>query len=190
MKQFHRWIQILGITLILASLGLAAASRLYAHKTQAESAAVAKRMEQILTVRTTGVSVGSGPMPVMELSGRDYACLLEVPELGVSLPVCNDWQERSTAGNPCRYWGSAYDGSLIIGGGEMAQLDFCGLLDLGDRIVITDMRGQEYVYFVTSILRADSLTFQRLREGEEPLTIFTRDGLSNRKIVVRCSNTS
>ena len=186
MKRLGQWIQILGFTLILASLALLAGSRFHEAKAQEDCADVSARMEKILAVRTPGAESGAGAMPVLELSGRDYVCMMEVPGFGVSLPVCDDWSDRSEVANPCRYWGSCYDGSLIIGGGRMAQLEFCAQLDLGDRIVVTDMRGQEFTYFVTGISRTESLTFDRLREGEHPLSIFTRDGYSNRYILVRC----
>ena len=60
------------------------------------------------------------------------------------------------------------------------------MLDLGDLIVITDLQGREFVYKVDSILRRDDLTFDKLREGEYPLTIFTSDGSSGRSVVVHC----
>ena len=185
MRRCVRWLQAVGMILILASLLLLAGAKIQEANARKESKAVAERMTQLLALRGCAVWTDA-PMPVMEVDGRDYVCLLEVPGLAVTLPVCDDWEVRHQVGNPCRYWGSCYNGSLIIGGGRMAQMEFCGRLDLGDRILVTDLQGREFPYRVTSILRADELTFQRLKEGEEPLTLFARDGSSRRHIIVKC----
>ena len=188
MKNILRWLRVAGMILILLSLGLVLGSRLIETRAQQASAAVASRMEELLAVRTSGTpGVGTGPaMPALELDGRDYAAFLEVPGLGVALPVCDSWEDRTWVGNPCRYWGSCYDGSLIIGGGRMGQMEFCARLDLGDRVTVTDLQGRMFTYTVSSILRAEKLTFRRLREGEKPLTMFARDGSSGRYIIVGC----
>ena len=181
----RKFLQTLGLLLILASLGLLLGFRFCETRAQEESAAAADHLTEMLQIRTRGYT-GEGPMPTLELMGRDYVCLLEIPGMNVTLPVCDDWDQRTRAGNPCRYWGSAYEDTLILGGGAMAQLDFCARLDLDDRVVVTDLQGREYIYEVKSILRRDDLTYEKLREGEYPLTIFTRDGSSSRSIVVHC----
>ena len=185
MRKGARFLQVLGVLLILASLGLLAWLKVSDVRAQQDTAAVTERMTQLLEVRSSGI-LSEGPMPTLELNGRDYAALLEVPGMNVTLPVCDDWESRNEVANPCRYWGSVYEGNLILGGGRMAQLAFCAQLDLDDRIVITDLQGREFVYEVKSILRRDDITFDKLREGEYPLTIFTHDGSSNRSIVVHC----
>lgn len=190
MKHVFRWLYAAGVALVIVSLVLLAGGRIYEARIQHDSAAAAARMEELLAVRSAGIQSGSSAMPTLELSGRDYAALLEAPGFGITLPVSDDWEDRLRVGNPCRYWGSCNDGSLIIGGSPMAQLDFCARLDLGDRILITDMQGREFTYFVTRILRAEKVTFDRLREGEEPLTIFTRDGYSSRYIIVKCGSSA
>ena len=161
----RKFLQAFGILLILASLGLLIGFRFYETRAQEESAAAADRLTELLRIRTTGVT-GEGPMPTLELMGWDYVALLEIPGMDVTLPVCDDWDQRTRAGNPCRYWGSAYEDTLILGGGAMAQLDFCARLDLDDRVVVTDLQGREYIYEVKSILRRDDLTYEKLREGE------------------------
>ena len=185
MRRGARFIQILGVLMILASLGLLAGLKVGEARARQNTTAVTECMTQLLALRISGV-MGEGSMPALELNGRDYAALLEVPGLNMYLPVCDDWESRSEVANPCRYWGSVYEGNLILGGGRMAQLEFCAMLDLGDRIVITDLQGREFVYKVDSILRRDDVTFDKLREGEYPLTIFTSDGSSGRSIVVHC----
>ena len=185
MRRGSRFLQAAGILLILVSLGLILGTRIYEAQSRDDAAAVTARMEELLEPRTPGIQ-GEGPMPALELDGRDYVCLLEVPGMNVALPVCNDWELRNQVGNPCRYWGSVYESTLILGGSRLSQLDFCGRLDLGDEIVITDLQGRSFSFEVQSILRRDDASFEKLREGEYPLTIFTRDGFSNRSIVVHC----
>ena len=53
-------------------------------------------------------------MPIQEIEGNDYIGLLEIPSLGISLPVMSEWSYPKLKLAPCRYHGSAYTGSLTI----------------------------------------------------------------------------
>ena len=49
-------------------------------------------------------------MPVEEIEGNGYIGLLEIPALGLSLPVMSEWSYPNLKLAPCRYSGSAYTG--------------------------------------------------------------------------------
>ena len=53
-------------------------------------------------------------MPTQEIEGNDYIGVLEIPSLGLSLPVMSEWSYPRLKLAPCRYHGSAYTGSLTI----------------------------------------------------------------------------
>lgn len=50
-------------------------------------------------------------MPTQEIEGNDYIGVLEIPSLGLSLPVMSEWSYPRLKLAPCRYHGSAYTGS-------------------------------------------------------------------------------
>ena len=55
-------------------------------------------------------------MPVEEIEGNGYIGLLEIPVLGLSLPVMSEWSYPNLKLAPCRYSGSAYTGNFTIAG--------------------------------------------------------------------------
>ena len=105
----------------------------------------------------------------------------------MKLPIYSSWEDGSVAKYPCRFWGSAYDNSLIVGGSDRkGQFDFCSRLDLGDKIRITDMTGTEFSYEVVRIDRRKQADLQTFEEVDCDLTLFVRDSSTLNYIIVRC----
>ena len=55
-------------------------------------------------------------MPVLQADGKSYIGVLDIPALGLSLPVMSQWSYPNLKLAPCRYTGSAYSGNLILAG--------------------------------------------------------------------------
>lgn len=53
-------------------------------------------------------------MPIMTIDGQEYIGYLELPTLDLSLPVMSQWSYPRLRIAPCRYWGNAYDDTLVI----------------------------------------------------------------------------
>lgn len=150
---------------------------------------IATQMAAILPERSQGVVDASlqMPMPALELDGQDYVALLEVPAYGLTLPVTNQWNTDTLLSLPGRFWGSVYDGPLVIGGADdPRQFGFCATISHGTPIFITDMTGARFSYEVVRIDRADHAQSQWLMKPEYDLTIFCRDAYSLEYIAVRC----
>lgn len=182
------FLQKLGLALIILSLALLIGSEVTAKLNHRKTEKVAVQLETMFsTVRQGDPADYSDPaMPVLELEGRDYVALLQVPAFDISLPVADVWSSNLSAG-PCRFWGSAYDSTLVIGGSHREeQLDFCGRLDIGDKITVTDMAGTRFTYETVRIERSPHADSRRLLTGEWDLTLFARDGGSTDYILVRC----
>ena len=77
------------------------------------------------------------------------------------------------------------ENKILGGSSEAGQFDFCEKLDLGERIIVTDMQGTQFSCGVERIDRADALDYEALSEGNYPLTLFSRTGSGN-YIVIRC----
>lgn len=68
-------------------------------------------------------------MPTLEIDGQAYIGYLELPTLGLTLPVMSDWSYEKLRIAPCRYWGSVYGDSLVILAHNYAR-HFGGIKDL------------------------------------------------------------
>ena len=193
MKKLSNLFFLLGILLMAVSLSLLLFTQFRASRSEAVCAVTVRKIEDLMPQRTAGLSGGySNPeMPVLQIDGQDYVCLLEVPGYGITLPVANQWDRGDVFSHPCRFFGSAYDDSLIIGGADQpGQLDFMSRLDLGDSIRITDMTGAEFRYEVSRIDRASSADYDVLASQAYTLTLFVRSSHFHEYILVRCTATA
>lgn len=179
-----------GIALIVASLlaivVLQVRNHIGAKKTQTALA----QMEQLLPERSSGIPgvYPNANMPVLQIGGMDYVALLEIPALGISLPVADQWDPDKLFDSPARFSGSAYDHSLVIGGTDTSdQFAFCDKIGNGTRITVTDMTGSQFTYEVTSVDRAKKAESVWLQDPEYHLTLYCRDTYSMEYIAVRCS---
>ena len=58
----------------------------------------------------------SGPMPVVDVEGRSFIGTVQIPSLGLLLPIQDEWSSDNAKVSVCRYKGSAYDNDLIVCG--------------------------------------------------------------------------
>ena len=187
MKKFGKILFALGSLLIVLSLVLLVFMQANARKAEAENERIVQIMESILTDRRAGSAGETGPMPVLNLQGEDYVALLEIPAYGLKLPVGNVWDSGLAVSHPCRFDGSAYDGSLVIGGFDQAgQFDFFDRISDGAKVILTDMTGCTFTYEVARVDRADSAEAGILMQDEAALTLFVRDSRLLQYIIIRC----
>ena len=179
----------LGICLILASVSLVLIFQIRMHMGVQHSQKILSNMEQLLPERSPGVPgiyISSG-MPVLEIENVDYVAMLEVPSFGVALPVADQWDSNDLSHSPRRFFGSAYDNSLIIGGvDDPRQFGFCDKIEHGARITVTDMTGAQFTYTVSGVDRAQHADAQWLMDADCDLTLFCHDIYSMEYIAVRC----
>lgn len=180
---------ILGICLILASLCLLAVLQLRMYRGTQKSKAAATQLLALLPERVPGVAgTDIDPqMPVLEIDGTDYVGLLEIPALDAVVPVADKWEQNMLTSACGRFWGSAYDHTLVIGGPDHpGQFDFCDDIEVGAVVLVTDMTGVQFAYTVSRVDRAKHAERQWLLDTEYDLTIFCRDASSFEYIAVRC----
>lgn len=190
MKNKQNLFQKAGLLLIAASLCLLLSRELLGWYYCRQNELLADQIETMLPKTTTGIpeTYSNSDMPVLELGGEDYSGLLQVSGFGVHLPIGNEWSISSSNKCPCRFWGSVYDHSLIIGGSsQKGQFDFCRKLDLGDTVSVTDMTGAIFFYEVTGIDRRGHADMKTFRESDGDLILFARDSSTLGYLIVRCS---
>ena len=126
-------------------------------------------------------------MPVEEIGGNGYIGLLEIPALGLSLPVMSKWSYPNLKLAPCRYSGSAYTGNFTIAGHNYStHFGPIGGLNAGDSITFTDMQGNRFAYEVQVVETLEATAVEDMVSEEWDLTLFTCDLSGESRITVRC----
>ena len=126
-------------------------------------------------------------MPVEEIEGNGYIGLLEIPALGLSLPVMSEWSYQNLKLTPCRYSGSAYTGNFTIAGHNYStHFGPIGGLNAGDSITFTDMQGNRFAYEVQVVETLEATAVEDMVGEEWDLTLFTCDLSGESRITVRC----
>ena len=126
-------------------------------------------------------------MPVEEIEGNGYIGLLEIPALGLSLPVMSEWSYPNLKLAPCRYSGSAYTGNFTIAGHNYStHFGPIGGLNAGDSISFTDMQGNRFSYEVQVVETLEAAAVEDMVSEEWDLTLFTCDLSGESRVTVRC----
>ena len=178
-----------GILLVVVSLGLLLAVQVRLYDGAEHCRQILAQMEQVLPEATPGTpAVGTDPtMPVLELEGRNYVAIVDVPDFSLTLPVADQWDGAQAYLSPARFFGSAYDGTLVIGGvDDLQQFGFCDRIDTGAVIRVTDMTGSRFTYTVSAVERSDHAEEQWLTEADWDLTLFCHDMYALEYVAVRC----
>ena len=126
-------------------------------------------------------------MPVLLADGKSYIGVLDIPALGLSLPVISQWSYPDLKLAPCRYTGSAYSGNLILAGHNYPS-HFGGLKNLrsGDTICFTDADGNQFFYQVAELEVLDGTAVEEMTAGDWQLTLFTCTYGGQSRVAVRC----
>lgn len=184
---------ILGVVLVVCGLCGLLAFHLRGELGVRECQKTVEKMEQLLPERTPGVpgSYVHTAMPVLQIDGKDHVAIVEIPAYGIRLPVAADWDAEGLYASPSRFYGSAYDHSLVIGGADHPrQFGFCDQIDIGAMVTVTDMTGAVFSYKVVTVERAEHAQSRWLLSEEYDLTLFCRDSGSMKYVAVRCVSTA
>ena len=193
---------VLGGALLLGAAGLLSENRREESRAGEESAQVMVRlrqeMEQAALPEETRTEPEQSPeaeetplpdpagreMPTLEIDGQTYIGYLELPTLGLSLPVMSEWSYPKLRIAPCRYWGSAYDDSLVILAHNYDR-HFGRLQELaiGDPVQFIDADGVIYQYTV------EKQDVEKMVDSGYDLTLFTCTYGGRHRVTVRLRRT-
>lgn len=124
-------------------------------------------------------------MPSLSLDGRSFIAVLEFPLQGESLPIEAAWDAYGRF--PCRFDGSVYDSSLVIGGSSRkGQFAFFREISCGDCLYLTDMTGRRYAFEVYDLSYSTRADRDTLQSADAALTIFVKNEFSFEYLIVRC----
>ncbi len=126
-------------------------------------------------------------MPVCEIDGQEYIGTLQIPSLGLALPVINEWSYSRLQVAPCRYAGSVYlDNMVIAAHNYEAHFGNLKRLNLGDEILFTDMDGNVFEYEVVAVEILKPTAIEEMLDGEYALSLFTCTIGGQYRVTVRC----
>ena len=126
-------------------------------------------------------------MPAVEVDSEDYIGRLEVPSLGLDLPVMSQWSYPNLKKSPCRYVGSAYLDNLVIAAHNYEH-HFGGLknLELGADVYFTDTDGNVFHYQVGALEQLNPEQVEDMRSSGWDLSLFTCTLGGQFRVTVRC----
>lgn len=189
MRRTGKTILILGCLLIACSLALLLVLQIRTTQAARANAEIVGTMETIFPDRKAGTKDADRDpeMPALEIQGEDFIALLEIPAYGLKLPVGSVWDKDQVMSYPCRFHGSAYDGTLIIGGYDQSgQFDFFDRIQTGVAVTLTDMTGSTFSYVVNWVDRSRSAEADTLLDDAADLSLFVRDAQGLEYIILRC----
>lgn len=182
-------IMIIGVALILLSLLYAIYTWISLKLASIKTPGIVDKMYEIMPEIKNSVPDGRANviMPSLEIDGQDFVGIIKAPAYDTILPIAASWNGEKLQKYPCRYFGSMYDSTLIIGGSDSeTQLDFLKIIAYGDLIYITDTMGERYCYSASFIKRTDDVSTEYLQGIEGDLVLFVRNTYSLEYIVVGC----
>lgn len=149
--------------------------------------------------RPTGEEKGTEPtaaealdpeMPVAMLEGYGYVGYVEIPALGLKLPVMSDWDYTRLEIAPCRQFGSSRADDLVIAAHNF-ESHFGRLkeMSLGNTVTFTDMAGIVNTYRAEMIETLSPKDVDAVQNSGYDLVLYTctRDG--QERVAVFCNRT-
>lgn len=130
--------------------------------------------------------------PSVTIDNRVYVGILEIPQLGLTLPVQDAWSYPKMLETPCVYSGSSADDSMIIiAHNYKVHFKYLTQLQTGAIVHFYDATGNKLSYSVTELTSVDQSNGSFLNEGQWDLTLVTCDTVTpTLRTVVRLSRIS
>lgn len=126
-------------------------------------------------------------MPVTEIDGNLYIGTLEIPALGLSLPIMSDWSYPNLRIAPCRYEGTAYKGNFVVAAHNyQTHFGTLGRLSSGDQIIFTDVDGNTFYYETVEIQILKPTAIEEMTANGWDLSLFTCTLGGQTRLTVRC----
>ncbi|MBR5774277.1 MAG: hypothetical protein IKY44_05415 [Clostridia bacterium] len=189
-SKFRIILTCVGIALIVCAVGLFAYSQIRTRIAKSRAKEIVAQLYSLMPEVTSGAPDDrSDPtMPMLQIDGQDFVGIVEIPTYSKALPIYGKWDASRVSKYPCRYLGSVYSDTLIIGGSDNdGQLDFVKEISNGDNIHITDTTGIRYKYVVFDINRTKDVSTQYLTKTDARLVLFARNTYSLDYTVIYCS---
>lgn len=191
-------LMVIGIALVLAAVTLTAYN--FWDESRAESAAqqVLSELDAIVEEESAAdyepiedvpeyVLHPEMDMPSLTLDRNKYIGVLEIPVIGLRLPIMNEWSTSNSKTAPCRYSGTAYLNDMVIAGHNYrSHFGSLNKLQIGDEILFIDIDGNRFLYNVMETEVLAPTEINRMVSGAWDMTLFTCTYGGRTRFTVRC----
>lgn len=128
-------------------------------------------------------------MPIVNLDGERYIGILDIPKLGLSLPIMADWNETRLRRTPCRQFGSLTEENLVIAGHNY-RAHFARLRSMqpGDTVTFLNMNGVTHSFRVNHVEILPEDAVEAVQNSGYPLTLYTCTTGAEERVVVFCEH--
>lgn len=132
-------------------------------------------------------SVPLAEIPIIDIDGTAYMGVLSIPQLGLNLPVAQDYSVEALDQTPCVYVGSIEGKNLIIGAHNYkVHFGTINQLSQGDEVTLLDATGTTHTFVLLGQEIVDGSTGEGLCAGEWDMTLFTCVyGDNSKRVVLR-----
>lgn len=172
----------LGAVLILSAL-------LFAGRNEQESEEAGRQSDELLA--QIEAQIGGQPAaesqpgqqdteepadPMALAKGYEAIGILDLPDLGLRLPVLADYDEARLQAAPCRHLGSLEEGNLVIAGHNYRRhFAYLKKLAPGARITFTDMEGIVHPFVLDHTDTIAGTDVAAVTDSGFPLILYTCD---------------
>ena len=160
-------------------------------ETEAAEAVIEEAAEEETTAgEETSAETEPVKMSVEQIAGRGYIGILEIPSLGLVLPVLDHCTDANLKSAPCRYYGSTAEDNLVIAGHNYKQhFGYLSNIQRGDTFTFTDMDGIVHTYEAGLVETLAATAVKEMNESDWELSLYTCTYSGNERITVRCRRT-
>ncbi len=131
-----------------------------------------------------------GAMPIADVDGRSFVGTVQIPSLGLILPIQDQWSKDNAKVSICRYSGSVYENDLIVcGHNYMEHFGKLPELEIGSDVIVTDMNGISFHFVVSNIETLGAYDTEKMEAGQWDFTMFTCTVGGANRVTVRCEAT-
>lgn len=186
--------KVLGAILLIAAFVISIFNMVDSGRAGAD----ADEISRILTARINSVqriddpdgiddAYGAGAEPPSVLiDSASYIGVLELPDLGLTLPVASKWSYPQLQMTPCRYSGSPNSSNFVICAHNYST-HFGGIsgLNAGAKAVFTDFEGRRFCYRLIEQETVEPDDGTRMINSNYALTLFTCNWNGSARVTLR-----
>ena len=184
---------MIGLLLIAAALILALYNIWDGSRAKKASDEIMEKLEDVMEEKELSIpgydSENKG-MPSEEIDGWLYIGILDIPSLGLHLPVMQDWDYEKLKASPCRYIGSYYSDDMVICAHNYAEhFGFIKWVDIGADVYFISVDGKIYHYQVSNRETVRPIDIKDMIDNTEvdwDMTLFTCNLDGQTRCAVRC----